>query len=103
MAFLPLDGPAIQGQANVTTTTVFRVRAGASELEERNVVTIQGINGVLWVYFGDGTNTPTANDVRTKGFRQPKNAIGTYEAGARQPIFVLADIVTVDVRFAERS
>lgn len=103
MAFLPLDGPAIQGQANVTTSTVFRVKAGASELEEREVVTIQGVNGVLWVYFGDGTNTPTAAQVRDNGFQQPKATIATYEAGAKQPIFILADIVTVDVRFAERS
>lgn len=101
--FLPLDGPATQAQEDVTSTVVFRVRAGASELEGRNVVTIQGINGVLWVYFGDGSTTPSATQVKNAGFQQPKAAIATYEASESQPIFIVADVGTVDVRYSERA
>lgn len=101
--YLPLDGPATQEQENVNATTVFRVRSGASELEGRNVVTIQGINGVLWVYFGDGVSIPSASQVRDLGFQQPKAAIATYEASQSQPVFILADVGTVDVRYSERA
>jgi hypothetical protein len=103
MAFLPLDGPALQGQTSLTTTTVFRVKVGAEELVERNVVTIQNITGNIWVYFGEDSIVPTATEVRNKGFQQTKGILATYEAGARQKIYILADVITVDVRFAERS
>jgi hypothetical protein len=101
--FQPLDGPSLQDAANVTSTTVFRVKVGASEMPERSIVTILPINGLIWVFFGDGFNTPSAADVKNKGFPHPKNSLRSYEAGTSQPIFIVADTGTVNVRFAERG
>ena len=101
--FLPLDGPALQDQESVTSLAVFRVRSGVAELDDRDVVTIMPLDGKIWVYFGDGTTTPNAATVKSKGFPQFKNTLRTYEASARQEIYIVADTGTVDVRFAERG
>jgi hypothetical protein len=103
MAFLPLDGPALQAQQTVTTTTPFRVKVGTSELEGRNVVTIQSLTGNIWIYFAEEGVTPTEANVRDRGFLQTKNTIASYEAGPLQQIYVLADTISCDVRFAERG
>jgi hypothetical protein len=103
MAFLPLDGPSLQGQHTLTTSTVFRVKVGSLEMEERDVVTIQSLTGNIWVFFGDEINVPTSSDVRDKGFMQVKNTIASYEAGTKQQIYILADTITCDIRFAERG
>lgn len=103
MAFLPLDGPSLQGQQNVTDSTVFRVRVGSTELEERKVVTIQPLDGLIWVYFGDNSTTPSAANVKDLGFSQPRGSIRTYEASASQEIYVVSETGTVDVRFVERA
>jgi hypothetical protein len=101
--YFRLDGPTLQEQQNVTDSTVFRVRVGAAEFSERDVVTIHPMNGLIWVFFGDGVNTPTAANVKSKGFPHPKGATRTYEAAPSQEIYIVADTGTVDVRYAERG
>lgn len=100
--FLPLDGPSLQGRTTITSTTPVRVRVGVAELAERKVVTIQPLSGKIYVYFGDGVNTPNALTV-ANGFVQSKNSIHSYEASNQQEIYILALQGTVDVVFAERA
>lgn len=101
--FQPLDGPSLQDVVNVSSVTVFRVKVGVSEFDGREVVTIQPIDGKIWVMFGDDSTTPSAADVKNKGFEHPKKSLRSYEAGSKQPIFIVADTGTVNVRFAERG
>ena len=103
MAFLPLDGPSLQGQQDVTDSVVFRVRVGSSELDQRKVVTIQPLDGLIWVYFGDNSTVPSAATVKASGFTQPRGSIRSYEASTSQEIYVVSDTGTVDIRFAERA
>jgi hypothetical protein len=101
--FFRLDGPTLQASQAVTDSTVFRVRVGASEFSERDVVTICPLDGDIWVFFGDNANTPTAAQVKASGFPQPEGSTRTYEAAASQEIYIVADDGTVDVRYAERG
>jgi hypothetical protein len=101
--YFRLDGPTLQDQENVTSTTVFRVKVGTSEFQERDVVTIFPVDGLIWVFFGDNVTVPTAANVKAKGFPQPKGSLRTYEAASSQEIYIVADTGTVDVRYAERG
>jgi hypothetical protein len=98
-----LDGPATQFSVTLTSSTVVEVKAGANAMIGRQVITILPLDGKIWVYYGDGDNTPSASDVKTKGFPQFKHAKETYEASETQPIFIVADDANVDVRIAERG
>lgn len=100
---LELDGPSLQKGDTITDSTVYRVKHGASEYDERKVVTIQPIDGHIWVFFGNGVNTPSALDVKNNGFFHRKESTKSYEAGTSQPVFIIADVGNVDVRFAERG
>ena len=99
---LPLDGPAKQFALNPTSTVVVEVK-DTTVLSERKVVTIMLTDGKIYVFFGDGTNTPSANDVQTKGFPHQKGALRSYEASDTQPLWIIADTGTVNVRVAERA
>lgn len=99
----PLDGPSLQGTASVNATTPTEIKVGGSPLAERKVVTIQPLDGKLWVYFGNDATTPSQSDLQDNGFEHPKKALRSYEAGDSQKVWVLAQSGTVDVRFAERS
>ena len=101
--FQPLDGPSSQDRVAVTTSTVKELKVGASVLEDRQVITIQPIDGNVWIYFGDGISTPNAATVLAKGFKHMKMAKESYEAGATQQIFIIADSGTVNVTFVERA
>jgi hypothetical protein len=101
--FQPLDGPSKQGSISVNASTPQRVKVDTNELADRKVVTIQPLDGKLWVYFGEEGVTPTASDLQTKGFYHAKRSKESYEAGQRQQIWILAQAGTVDVRFAERA
>lgn len=102
MSFQPLDGPSVQDRVAVTTSVVKELIVGASALNDRQVITIQPVDGNIWVYFGDGT-TPSASTVSTKGFKHVKMAKESYEAGEKQQIFIVADNGTVNVTFVERA
>lgn len=99
---LPLDGPAVHNTLTVDNITVVEAKVGASALNERKVLTIQPDNK-LYVYFGDGISTPSAGTVSTDGFLLFKNSINTYEASCDQPIFLLSDSGTINVKIAERG
>ena len=99
----PLDGPSLHGNTSVTDSSVFRVKVGAEELVEREVVSICPIDGKIWVLFGDGQTTPTVQFVKENGFPQRKEALRTYEAANTQEIYVVADTGTVKIHFAERG
>lgn len=100
---LPLDGPSIQDRVVVTTSTVKELKVNGSALSERKVITIQPIDGSIWVYFGDGISTPTSTIVSTKGLKHVKMAKETYEAGEKQQLFIVAETGTVNVTFVERA
>lgn len=99
--FQPLDGPAKQFTMSVNTTTPQEVKV-TTALEDRQVVTIQPTDGKIWVYFGDGS-TPLAATIVANGFPQVKNSFRSYEAGPRQPLWILSQSGTVTVKIAERA
>ena len=93
MAFLPLNGPATHGSINVTTTAI-EVKVGASPFEERKVITIQPLDGV--VYYGyDNTVTSSTG---TKLF---KSIVFPLEASPSLSVWIIAGTGTVDVRITE--
>jgi len=98
-----LDGPSDQTTLTVNTTIVQEAKVGVSAFSERGVVTLQPTTGKIYVYFGDGSTTPNAATVIADGFEQPKSALRSYEAGPKQPIFILAQAGSVDVKIAERA
>ena len=99
----PLDGPSKQFAISVDSTTVKEIKAGASALTERKVITLQPLGGDIWIYFADEGETPSASDVATKGFQHFKKNKESYEASTQQAVFMLAVSSTADVRGAERS
>jgi hypothetical protein len=101
--FQPLDGPSLQDRVSVTTSIVKELKVGSFALSERQVITIQPIDGNIWVYFGDGTSTPSASTVSTKGLKHMKMAKESYEAGDKQQVFIVSDSGTVNVTFVERA
>lgn len=99
----PLDGPSIQGKiSSIGTGTVVEAKVGPSRFNDRKVVTIQPSSNI-YIYFGDGTTTPNAATVIAGGMIVYKNAKETYEAGDRQPIFMLAVAGTANVVVVERA
>ena len=99
----PLDGPSAQGTlSSVGTVTVVEAKAGVTALEDRKVITLQG-DGRYYVYFGDGTGTPSAATVSSNGFLNFRNQVVSYEASNQQAVYVLAVTGTVDIKVAERA
>ena len=99
----PLDGPAKQFQLTANTTTPQELKRDATALEERKVITIQAIDGKVWIYFADEIETVTAANVSSKGFLHFSKGKESYEASNTQKVYVLAFAGTVDVRGAERA
>lgn len=102
MALYPLDGPSAQVALSVGTVTVVEAKVGASPLDERKAITLQG-TGKFYVYFGDGVSTPSAATVAANGFTQFKDAKESYEAGKFQPVYLLSAAGTINVVLAERA
>lgn len=101
--FSPLDGPSAQGKiSSVGTSTVVEVKIGASALAERQVITMQP-DGKMKVYFGDGTNTPSAATMLSDGLDHEKAAMMSYEAGEKQKLYILAAAGTINVIVVERA
>lgn len=101
--YLALDGPSLQDRVSVTDSTVFRVKVGSIEFDDRNVIAIQPLNGDIRLFFGDGVTIPDANTVKTKGFPIREESFRSYEATSTQQVFIVAEFGTVDVVFAERG
>jgi hypothetical protein len=101
--FEPLDGPSTQIKLSaVGTVTVVEAKVGASRFTDRKVVTLQP-TGKIYVYFGDGITTPSAATVAANGLIHFKDAKESYEAGERQPLFLLSVTGSVDVIVVERA
>lgn len=98
----PLDGPATQDTLTLTSATVQEARVGGSAFSERKVVTLQA-DQKFYVYFGDGTSTPSAATVAADGIEIAKSAIASFEASDKQPLFVLAVSTTANLKVVERA
>jgi hypothetical protein len=103
MAFRSLDGPALQELVPVNNTTPLLIKAGASPLNNRQVITLQPKDGKIYVLFVDDGAVPNAATVIAKGFLIWKNQIETFEAGHTQAVYMLSFAGTVNVIVAERS
>jgi len=93
--FLNLDGPAINGALSVTTTAE-EVKVGASPLSERKVITIQPLDGDVYMGY---SNTVTSSN-GTKIFR---GQIYAMEATDTLAVYIIASTGTIDVRITEVS
>jgi len=104
MAYQPLDGPSKQFSLSVGTGTVIEVKkTGEDPLTDRQVITLQPLDGYIYVYFGDGESTPSPATVAADGFEHYKRLKDSYEAGPEQPVYILAKSGTVNVKVAERA
>jgi hypothetical protein len=104
MAFQELDGPAAQIKKTVTDTVVQLAIVGGSALSERHIFTIQPKTGKIYIYFGDGVNTPNAATVQANGIILYKNGLYDLEASPNQPLFVLGVAVgNTDYILVERG
>lgn len=100
----PLDGPSSQTTLTVNTSTVQEAKVGGSALESRKVVTLQPTSGKIYVYFGDDTaSAPNAATVIANGLVIFKNAKESFEAGQKQPVYILAVTGSVTVKVVERA
>lgn len=100
----PLDGPSAQATISVTDSVVQEIKVSSSALENRKVVTIQPIDGRVYVYFGDDTaSAPSATTVSDDGLLVFRFAKESFEAGDQQPVYVLAESGTVSVKIVERA
>lgn len=94
--YLPLDGPSVNGALSVTDTAT-ELKVGASVLDDRTVVTIQPLDGV--VYFGFSNAVTASNG--TKVF---KSQYFSLEAGDQEEVWLIAESgETIDVRISERG
>ena len=93
--FINLNGPGTQGALSVTTTAV-EVKVGAQPLDQRAVITIQPLDGVVYYGYDAGVTSSTG----TKIF---KGQIYPLEATHQLPVYVVAESGTVDVRITEVS
>lgn len=101
---LPLDGPSLQDALSVTTGTVVEAKVGGSPLAERKAVVIQPLNGNLYLYFDDGTNTaPSVANMAAKGLLLYAGAKDAYEASESQKLWILATTATTNTIIVERA
>lgn len=89
----PLDGPAVYGAINVTTSPA-EVKVGASPLTERKVATVQPLDGDIYFGYDASVNSTTG----TKIFQ---GQFFPFEAGEALPIYIVAASGTVNVRITE--
>lgn len=91
--FQPLDGPGLYGSLSVSTTAV-EVKVGASVDEDRQVVTVQPLDGDIYYGYNSSVTTSTG----TKIFQ---GQFFPFEASRRLSIYLIAESGTVDVRITE--
>lgn len=101
--FEPLDGPSGQLKVSVTAVTVVEAKIGVSRYTDRKVVTLQADKDI-YVYFGDtGLGVPNAATVSGNGLILYKNSKESYEAGEKQPLYILSVSGTANVTIVERA
>ena len=94
--YIPLNGPADQGALSVTTTPV-EVKVGVSALSERTMVTIQPLDGDVYLGYNSGTLTSSTGTKIFKGQYFP------IEATDKLPVYIVAASGSIDVRITEVS
>jgi hypothetical protein len=95
MAFIPLNGPGAHGALSVTTTPQL-IKVGASNLDQRTIITIQPIDGD--VYFGyDNSVSSTTGTLVMEGQFFP------LEATHKLDVWIVCATGTIDVRITEVS
>ncbi len=93
--YLPLDGPSEHAALSITDTAS-ELKVGASRKEERTIVTIQPLDGVIYFGFSNSVTSSTG----TKVF---KGQYFSLEAGELEEVWLVAESgETVDVRISER-
>ena len=90
-----LDGPAVYGALSVTTTPV-EVKVGPSAVSDRTAITIQALDGDLWLGFSAGLTDANGSRVY-----QGQHLI--LECSGSLPVFIRSVAGTVDTRIAEIS
>lgn len=98
----PLDGPSLQTTLSVGTGAVVEAKVGGSVMEGRKVLTLYS-DKKFYVYWGDGTTTPSVSDLQDDGILFPKKSPITIEATDSQPVFLLSDSGTADIQTVERG
>lgn len=93
--FLNLDGPATYGALSVTTSAQ-EVKVGASALDERKVITIQPLNGDLYMGYDNSVTASTGTKIY-------QGQVYAMEATEKLLVFIVASTGTVDVRITEIS
>lgn len=90
---LLLDGPALYTSISVTTTPQ-EVKVGGSALQERQLISIQPIDGDIYYGYDNSVSSTTGTLIK-KGQWFPQ------EAGEDLSVWVVAASGTVDVRITE--
>lgn len=103
MTIRALDGPSVQGSVTVTSATVQEAKVGGSALLKRKALTLRA-DQKIYVYFGDDSaSAPNAATVSSDGVQLFKNELVTFEAGEKQPVYLLAVSSTASVKVVERA
>jgi len=93
VSFIPLNGPAVYSNLNVSTTAV-ELKVGASSMEDRSIVTVQPINGDIYFGYDSSVTTLTGTKIFSGQFFP-------FEAKESLKIWVIAESGTVDCRITE--
>ena len=91
---LPLDGPSIENEIDVST--IVEIKVNALPFEERKVITFQPQDGKVRYGF---TNSITS----TQGFLVYKSQVVTIEASSTQSVYIVSLTGTVKVYISERA
>lgn len=91
--YLPLDGPGLHSSLSVSTSAV-EAKVGASRLEERQVVTIQPIDGDVYFGYSSGVTSSTGTKIY-------QGQVYPVEATDKLAVYVIAASGTVDTRITE--
>lgn len=92
--FIPLNGPGDQASLSVSTSPI-EIKVGASRLEQRTIVTVQPLNGDIYIGYNSLTLTSSTG---TKVF---KGQVYVLEATDSLPVYAVSESGTIDVRITE--
>jgi hypothetical protein len=93
VAYQPLNGPALYGNISVTTTPV-EVKVGGSRFSDRAAITIQPIDGNIYIGYDNAVSTTTGTLIY-------KGQVFILECGPLFEVWIRSATGTVDTRIAE--
>lgn len=88
-----INGPGVQGALSVSTTAI-EVKVGGTALDQRILISIQPLDGVIYYGYTDSVSASTG----TKVF---KGQYFSLEATDQATVYLIAASGTVDVRITE--